>query len=200
MLARFAQAADNRSSFHCLTSQGFEERDRDSAGVLGIGDCATVFACARLSRQARQLARQVRIYTNGNAELATQLKDAGLSKSDRGGSVIIENRGIVRLEKGPKGASVTVLLEDGTAFEEGFLVHKPKMQVNSDFAKQLGLETFHFGHDIIKVNPPFHETSMKGVFAIGDCASPQKVFVHALSMGSFACAGLTAQLQMEVDA
>ena len=169
--------------------------------MLGIGDCAAVFACARLSRQARQLARQVRIYTDGNPELAAQLKAGPGILTSESPSVSLEERKIVRLEKVPdKTSSVIVHLEDGTALTEGFLVHKPKMQVNGDFHKQLGLETFTFGHEIIKVSPPFHETSIKGVFAIGDCASAQKVFVHALSMGSFACAGLAAQLQMEVEA
>ncbi|KAI8632632.1 thioredoxin reductase glit [Xylariaceae sp. FL1651] len=182
--------------YHCLTSQGFEERDTDTAGVLGIGDCATVFACNRLSRQARQLARQVRIYTDGNRELTSQLTDSIDTARD---NIVIEDRKIARLSHNPSDTSVTVFLEDGTAITERFLVHKPRMQVNGGFAEQLGLEMFTFGHEIIKVAAPFHETSLKGCFAIGDCASPQKVFLNALNMGSFACAGLAAQLQMEVD-
>ncbi|KAK7909123.1 hypothetical protein PG985_015001 [Apiospora marii] len=182
--------------FHCLTSQGFEERNQSTVGVLGIGDCATKMACSRLSRQAKQLSKQVRIYTDGNGDLFSQLKDI---VEPHGDGIVLEDRKISRLAKEPNESSVTVQLEDGTAFTEGFLVHKPQMRVNGDFAQQLGLEALVFGHEIIKVTAPFHETSEKGVFAIGDCASPQKVFVHALSMGSFACAGLAAQLQMEID-
>jgi len=143
--------------------------------------------------QAKQLSDQVRVYTDGNQELTAQLRQEIRSRP----GIILEDRKILNLSKEPEGADVTVSVEDGTQLTESFLVHKPKMQVNGPFAEQLGLETFTFGHEIIKVNPLFHETSMKGVFAIGDCASAQKVFVHALSMGSFACAGLAAQLQME---
>ncbi|KAI0107205.1 thioredoxin reductase glit [Nemania sp. FL0031] len=182
--------------YHCLTSQGFEERGSSNAGVLGIGDCATVFACIRLSRQARQLAHEVRIYTDGNQNLTSQLLASIDTVKDK---TVIEDRKITRLVHDTSGSSMTVFLEDGSHITERFLVHKPRMQVNGHFAEQLGLETFTFGHEIIKVNTPFHETSVNGVFAIGDCASPQKVFLNALNMGSFACAGLAAQLQMEVD-
>lgn len=137
------------------------------------------------------------MYTDGDQALIALLK--AKRHFAEGGQIIIETRKITRLEKEPQGSAVTVHLEDGTALTEGFLVHKPRMQVNGDFAKQLGLEMAVFGHEIIKVHPPFHETSTNGVFAIGDCASPQKVFVHAMSMGSFAGAGLAAQLQMEAS-
>jgi gliotoxin/aspirochlorine biosynthesis thioredoxin reductase len=180
-------------SFHCLTSQGFEERGCSSAGVLAIGDCANLRACLRLATQAKQLTGNVRVYTDGDKDLALQLTKELVPR----GNIVIEDRRLTRLTKEVEDAAISVTLEDGSANVEGFLVHKPRMQVNGSFAKQLGLEMFNFGHDIIKVNPPFHETSEKGVFAIGDCASPQKVFLHALSMGSFACAGLAAQLQME---
>ncbi|KAI1120160.1 thioredoxin reductase glit [Nemania abortiva] len=182
--------------YQCLTSQGFEDRGSSSAGVLGVGDCATAFACTRLSRQARQLAHEVRIYTDGNSDLASQLLASIDTVKDK---IVIDDRKISRLAYDTSDSSMTVFFEDGSHTTERFLVHKPRMQVNGPFAEQLGLETFTFGHEIIKVNAPFHETSVKGVFAIGDCASPQKVFLNALNMGSFACAGLAAQLQMESD-
>ncbi|KAI1176316.1 thioredoxin reductase glit [Nemania sp. FL0916] len=180
--------------YHCLTSQGFEDRGSKSAGVLGIGDCATLFACTRLSRQARQLADEVRVYTDGNQDLTSEIL-ASIDTAEE--KIVVEDRKISHLAHNTSDSSMTVFLDDGFQIKEQFLVHKPRMQVNGNFAEQLGLETFTFGHEIIKANAPFHETSVKGVFAIGDCASPQKLFLNALNMGSFACAGLAAQLQME---
>ena len=147
----------------------------------------------RLTAQTKQLTGHVRVYTDGDEELTSELT----KKLVPIGNIVIERRRLNKLVKEPNGSSISVILEDGTSILESFLVHKPMMQVNGPFVKQLGLETFKFGHDIIKVDPPFYETSVKGCFAVGDCASAQKVFVNALSMGSFACAGLTAQLQME---
>lgn len=178
-------------SFHCLTSQGFEERGCQSAGVLAIGDCANPRACHRLATQAKQLTNNVRVYTDGDESLARELTKELIPL----GNIVIEDRRLTRLTKEVDGAAVSVTLEDGKSYVEGFLVHKPRMQVNDSFAEQLGLEMFN---DVIKANPPFHETNVKGVFAIGDCASLQKVFLQALNMGSFACAGLAAQLQMEL--
>jgi thioredoxin reductase len=185
--------ADQSSSYHCLTSQGYEERGSSSAGVLGVGDCASLRPCLRLAAQARQLSTHVRVYTNGDEKLTAELTANLLPL----GGISVEEGQIASLSKESEGASVTVNLIDGVSHLESFLVHKPRMKVNGQFMQQLGLETFTFGHEIIKVTPPFHETSMSGVFAIGDCASPQKVFLNSLSMGSFACAGLAAQLQMK---
>lgn len=43
------------------------------------------------------------------------------------------------------------------------------MEVNGPFAEQLGVTMSEMGH--IQVMPPFHETTVPGVFAIGDCAA-----------------------------
>jgi thioredoxin reductase len=46
----------------------------------------------------------------------------------------------------------------------------------------------------IKTTPPFNETNVAGVFAVGDCGSMMKAGPQAIAMGSFAAAGLVAQL------
>jgi pyruvate/2-oxoglutarate dehydrogenase complex dihydrolipoamide dehydrogenase (E3) component len=97
--------------------------------------------------------------------------------------------------KGPKGAEVEVILEDGEKITEGFLVHKPIGKLNGTWVEQLGLETTPQGQ--IKVNLPFNETSVKGIFAAGDCGTPMTVVTQAISMGAAVTAGVTAQLEAE---
>jgi thioredoxin reductase len=50
---------------------------------------------------------------------------------------------------------------------------------------------------VIKTSQPFYETSMPGVFAVGDCATFMPAVVNALAMGAFAAGGLVAQLGAE---
>lgn len=73
--------------------------------------------------------------------------------------------------------------------------HGPSYVLNGPFAEQLGLETIESGE--IKVSPMFNETSMPGVFAIGDCATSMKAVTPAMYMGSGAAAAIVMQLQQE---
>lgn len=193
--------------YQCLTTQGFEKKWNPksalppNAGVLAVGDCAAVPPCLRLAAQAKQIVPQVRVYTHGDETLSNKLEEAIMNtKMDH---VIIERRKIKRLCRSeatgsaPEGGSIIICLEDETEREEAFLVHKPVMKVNGTFSEQLGLRMVpHFGHDIIHAEPPFNETSVPGVFAVGDCSSPQKVYAQALAMGACTAAGLGGQLLM----
>jgi thioredoxin reductase len=49
----------------------------------------------------------------------------------------------------------------------------------------------------ITVNPPFNETSVPGVFAVGDCATPMKAVAMGISMGGETAAGVATQLEAE---
>ena len=52
-------------------------------------------------------------------------------------------------------------------------------------------------HGDIEVSAPFNQTSVPGVFAAGDCATPMKAVMQAVTMGSFAAVGAVSQLQMD---
>ncbi|MCJ1471292.1 hypothetical protein MMC07_009940, partial [Pseudocyphellaria aurata] len=181
-----------KSIFNCLFCHGFEERDSASAGVLAVGGIASVEAALNLGRMAKRLAPTVTIYTNGSEDLHDQIVLA--LKSDE---LKVEKRRISRLEHGSgsehEQVRVIVHLEDGSSIREGFLAHKPKTALNGPFAHQLGLELTEQGD--IKTTQPWHESSVPGVFAAGDCAIPLKAVTQALAMGTFGAAGLTRQLQ-----
>ncbi|KAF4617078.1 hypothetical protein G7Y89_g15070 [Cudoniella acicularis] len=184
--------------FHCLFCHGFEERGSASAGVLAIDDCAPANLALHLGRFALRLADKVTIYTNGDENLAKEIKEA-ISKAKpetkTRRNITVEDRKIAKLVKGPNRAEVEVVLNDGERRMEGFLAHKPKGELNGQWVEQLGLETTPQGD--IKVNLPFNETSVPGVFAGGDCMTPMKAAAIALSAGGTIAAGVASSLGAE---
>ena len=76
-----------------------------------------------------------------------------------------------------------------------YQAHGPNYVLNGSFAEQLGLETVESGE--IKVSPISNETSMAGVFAIGDCATSMKAVTSAMYMGSVTAGSIVMQLQGE---
>ncbi|RLL99572.1 hypothetical protein CFD26_108038 [Aspergillus turcosus] len=183
-----------RGIFHCLFCHGFEERNAESVGVLAVDDCADVPTALRIARAAHQFSESVTVYTNGNAQLGARL--AQRAAKDKWCTV--NTLGIKRLvspETTASSSPAAVELEftDGTVRKEHFLVHKPRTQQASAIPAQLGLEMTPDGD--IKVFDAMFETSMPGVFAVGDCASPHKFVGYASTAGGFAAAGAATQLQ-----
>ena len=188
----------DRYRFHCLFCHGYEDRGASSVGVLAIEDCAPPGPAMHIANYALRLADTVVIYTNGSASTTTAIETAlsslrPNSKSRR--NISINPAKISRLVKKPKGPEIEVQLENGEKKTEGFLVHKPIGKLNGTWVEQLGLETTPQG--MIKVNFPFNEASVQGVFAVGDCATPMQAVAAAISMGGAAAAGVTAQLEAE---
>lgn len=115
-------------SFHCLFCHGFEERGAVSAGVLamgpmlgGAGGPSAPLMAPVIARMAARLAARVTVYTDGNEELGTRIREALKSP----GKFHIENRRVVSLSKDPHvegDAGVIVALEDGSTNSEMFLV------------------------------------------------------------------------------
>ncbi|RDL38756.1 uncharacterized protein BP5553_03096 [Venustampulla echinocandica] len=184
--------------FHCLFCHGFEERGAASAGVLAIDDCALGPIALYLARFAARLADKITIYTNGDEVVAKGANEA-LSKANPGSKtrklISVDDRKITKLVKGPHESEVEVVFENGERQTEGFLVHKPKGELNGPWVEQLGLEITPKGD--IKVNGPFGETSVAGVFSGGDCAVEMKAASVAISSGGAVGAGLAMSLGAE---
>lgn len=106
----------------------------------------------------------------------------------------MEPRAIKRLTKAD-GESVRVEFGDGTSKREKFLVHQPLTVPSGPFVQQLGLTTSPMGD--IQAEGPFHQTSVRGVFAAGDCMTQYKVIPGAISTGCNAAVGASTQLQSE---
>ncbi|CZT16506.1 related to thioredoxin reductase [Ramularia collo-cygni] len=176
-----------KSIFHCLFCHGFEEKGATNAGVLAAGLINQPSMILHMARMATNLVKDVTVYCDGDQEVATTMQEAF-----KGKPLTIEGKKIVKLEKGATDEDVTVHLEGGEVRKERFLVSVPTTMNNGSFVKDLNLETEPFG--FIKVTPPFNETSVPGVFAIGDCATMMKAAPNAINMGSFGAAGAVAKL------
>ena len=151
-----------------------------------------------ISNNALRLSEKVVIYTNGNSTATKEVTDAlfklGLESKSRK-NISVNGEKIAKFIKGLRGAEVEVVLEGGETKTEGFLVHKPVGKLNGSWVEQLGLETTEQGQ--IKTNFPFNETSVPGVFAVGDCGTMMQAITVAINMGGMAAAGLAAQLEAE---
>ncbi|KAI8226806.1 Thioredoxin reductase gliT [Colletotrichum sp. SAR 10_96] len=174
--------------FHCLFCHGFEERGSASAGIIGVGMLANVKMATHVGYMARPLAKEIIIYTNENDALATEMSSLPASPFK------VDTRKIARLRMGKK-TNVIITFEDGTEVTEGFLAHAPYTEPNGPFVEQLGLEVAENGD--IKTSQPFGETTVPGVYAVGDCGNLMKAVAPAATSGSMCAAGMVVPLQSE---
>ncbi|KAH9864489.1 hypothetical protein J1614_010423 [Plenodomus biglobosus] len=168
---------------------GYEERGAAQAGILAVEDMADMMHSITVGCMAQRLAKKVVVLTHGNTALTKEIQATCTEKG-----LVVDSRRIARFTKllGDT-ADVEIEFEDGAKEEFGFIAHKPRSKVNGPWANQLGVELTP-GLDL-KVNPPFNETTVPGVFAAGDCANPFKIVAGAVSMGLFAGNGAAIQVQ-----
>ncbi|EHL01060.1 hypothetical protein M7I_2980 [Glarea lozoyensis 74030] len=169
-----------------------------SVGVLAMDDCSPAPMALHLARFANRLAEKVVIYTNGNEAVTTSIKEALSavrpdSKSAK--HISLDARKISKFVRGSKKGELEIFFTEGGSKVEGFLVHKPKSALNGPWKEQLGLETTELGD--YKVNFPFNETSVPGVFAAGDCSGMMKAVGFATSSGGIIGAGIASSICSE---
>lgn len=179
-------------SYHCLFCHGYEERGGASAGVLAVQMCAIPRFAQHIGRNAAQLVESVTIYTNGSEQLA---KDLIETLGEKTSQFKTDSRPIKRLVLG-KGDDIVIEFEDGSTKAESFLAHAPMTHPKGPFVEQLGLKTVPPFQDI-EVSQPFLQTSKRGVFAAGDNMIMAKAVPMAMSNGSMAANGASAQIQAE---
>jgi thioredoxin reductase len=179
-------------SFHCLYCHGWEEKGAASAGVLADADIPSVPHALHMARQTLRMSKEATIYTNGNEDLANDLRAAIDTAT---APMKVDSRKIENLVKAPHRARCNWHFADGTRATEAFIAHKPKTKLRGNLAQQLGLERTPAG--VIKVSPPFNQTSLRGVFAAGDCAMTMQTVTTALQSGTWTGGGVPLQIQAE---
>jgi thioredoxin reductase len=185
-------------SYHCLFCHGYEERNSASVGVLAMDDCSPAPMALHLARFANRLADKVIIYTNGNDVVTASIKEmlSGVGpESKTAKNISVDDRKILKFVKGSKKGEIEIFFTEGGSKVEGFLAHKPKSALNGPWKEQLGLETTELGD--YKVNFPFNETSVPGVFAAGDCSGMMKAVGFAISSGGTIGAGIASSICAE---
>ncbi|KAK1638090.1 hypothetical protein BDP81DRAFT_424141 [Colletotrichum phormii] len=182
--------------FHCLVCHGFEERGAERVGVLAFGLTGSVKMATHIAYMARPLGKKVTIYTHGDEALASEIRAMANNP------FTVDTRKItsMRMAGGEHRTSVTLTLsgrdgEEGEEVTEGFLAHAPFTRPNGPFVEQLGLETMDNGD--IKTTAPFGQTSVSGVYAVGDCGNMVKAVATAAASGAMAAGGMVVPMQME---
>lgn len=185
---------------HCLLCHGHEERGAASVGILALDNFAGASTVLRVARSCKQFASKVRIYTNGNKRVATQLR--AVADQVPGCDVepaVIERLEMVKLPGGGDSEGLHVVLEgaaEGVAADHvhSFAMYHAGTEQASPLVETLGIELDEGGG--IKLGG-FQETSQQGIFAAGDCASEHKYVSIASATGFMAGAGAAQQLQAE---
>jgi thioredoxin reductase len=146
-----------------------------------------------LAGNAAQLSDEVTLYTHGNEEATAAI--APLAAAVKAKNFNVDPRPIKRFYVTDNGNSITIEFTDGSTKEETLIVHSPKTSVQGPFVEQLGLALTPTG-DVV-ANPPFFQTSVRGVFAAGDIVTPYKAANAAVYSGCNAAVACVAQLQGE---
>jgi thioredoxin reductase len=141
-----------------------------------------------MADNAAQLSKEVTIFTNGSEEVAAQIT-AMLPTSP----FKVDSRAIAQLTE--SGGNVNVEFADGSSKEVSFLAHSPMAVPQGPFIKQKGLAVTNTGD--VKAESPGYQTSVRGVFAAGDCVSHFKVIPQAIMSGNFAAVAAATKLQAE---
>ncbi|MDQ3656233.1 MAG: NAD(P)/FAD-dependent oxidoreductase [Chloroflexota bacterium] len=174
------------SAFACPYCDGWEVRDQPWA-VLAEPSQALPYA-ALLSTWTDDLV----LLTNGVEEIDPETT----SRLDHLG-VPVRTEPIARLE-GEDRQLRRVIFQSGDALERTVLLHRPRQQPRTDTAIQLGCELIVDGMipGLIRVDQ-LQQTTVPGVFAAGDVATPMQQIAFAVSSGSTAASMANHQLAQE---
>ncbi|KAK2737953.1 thioredoxin reductase [Colletotrichum kahawae] len=180
--------------FNCMHRSGFEKFGAVNAAVL-LSSCSNAslsdaISCGQL---ARQFSTNICLLTNGTG--SPTLGD--IQKAAEIHSLKVDDRKIRILQTlgYDTDASMVVEFEDGTTSSFGFLFHKPDTVPSGSFAEQLELETTPTGD--VSISGFMQETSRRGVFAAGGCAT--QVQQVSVAMGAGCAAGVGANAQILQD-
>jgi thioredoxin reductase len=158
-----------------------------------------------LAENAAHLTSSVTIYTNGSEELSTQIQIALGNKNQE--KFKVQSRTISRLrviesnDGQHKPLHIELIFSDSTSAVETFLVASPFTRTKGLIAEQLGAELTSSpvpGTGDIAANYPAYQTSVRGVFAAGDCITQYKVIAGAISSGCNAAVAASTQLLAEI--
>lgn len=176
-------------SYRCLYCFGYEDRGAKSSGVLVVPPIGPGMGL-HTAGLAAQLSDEVTLYTHGDQDSASRLRPLAEAANAK---FNVDSRQIKRLVD--NGGSLTIEFADGSAKEEAFLVHHPRAGVKGPFVEQLGLFVSPTGH--IDALMPDFQSSVRGVFAAGDVATPFTAVNVAIASGYGAAVAAIAQLQAE---
>lgn len=167
------------SAAACPFCHGYEVADRPIA-VLGNGPDVVEYA-----RLIRQWSRSIVLLTNGPADLPAEqraLLDAL--------SITVEETPVERVDQ-EEGRVTGIVLNDERSISAAALFARLSTSTPIAFAADLGCALTD--HGLLQVDP-MQRTTVPGVFASGDCASPMRSLSMAIATGSMAGAAIVHEL------
>lgn len=170
-----------KTVIHCPYCHGYEFKGLKTA-VLANGDVAMHYA-----QLLRQWTGDLTLLTNGQATFTGEQR-AKLEQHNVG---IIETK-IEELVQND-GNLDAIILEDGTSHNFPVMYYRPDFELPG-FVQKLNLEKDDFG--FIKTDDMM-QTSVKGIYAAGDCTSMMRAVANAVATGNKAGAMINRDLSME---
>lgn len=171
------EALWGKSVFHCPYCHGWEARDQAIA-ILANGDGAL-----HLASLLHSLSQDMVICTNGASEIA----DADVL--NRRGIRIITTP--IQHVTGIDGTLEGITFTDGTYLKRDVIFARPSQSQHSTLPAELGCTFTPNGHVQVDAQG---RTSVAGVFAAGDLASPNQQVIAAAAAGAFAAAIINSEL------
>jgi thioredoxin reductase len=157
------------SVIHCPYCHGYEVRD-EKTGILGNGEIAFDF-----SRLIANWTNDLTVFTNGASTLNIEQREKLLQHQ-----VKIVEKEIERLEHN-NGYLREIIFKDGSASPIKAIYAPSPFEQHCKIPKTLGCELTEEGY--IRIDES-HETSIKGIFAIGDNATKIRTIANAVAMGT----------------
>lgn len=173
------------TAVHCPYCHGYEIRHQPT-GILANGDAAFHYV-----QMVSQLTSQLTVFTNGPADFTeqqrTQLRQKNILVIEKEILEIIHQQGLIQ----------KLVLEDGNEMLVKALYARPAFQQHCTIPAQLGCAVTPQG--LLTVDA-FFKTTVPGVYAAGDCASPMRSVAVAVASGMSAAAFINKELIEEAFA
>lgn len=170
------------SVIHCPYCHGYEVRD-EKTGILGNGDMAFDF-----TRLISNWTKVLTVFTNGTSTLTI----GQIEKLQQHQIKIVEKE-IERLEHS-NGYLQNIIFKDGSKSSINAIYAPSPFEQHCKIPESLGCELTEEGY--IKIDS-FQETSIKGVFAIGDNATKMRTVANAVAMGTTAGMMISKKMILE---
>ena len=170
------------SVIHCPYCHGYEVR-HEKTGILGNGDTGFDF-----TRLISNWTKDLTLFTNGASTLSADQTE----KLQRHQINIIEKE-IERFDHN-SGHIQQIVFKDGTKTSIKAIYAPSPFEQHCKIPEAMGCELTEEGY--IKIDK-FQETTIKGVFAIGDNAAKMRTVANAVAMGT--TAGLTISKNMILE-
>jgi len=170
------------SVIHCPYCHGYEVRD-EKTGILGNGDMGFDF-----TRLISNWTKDLTLFTNGTSTLSSEQQE----KLNTHQIKIVEKE--IEQFDHSSGHIQQIIFKDGTKTYIKAIYAPSPFEQHCKIPQAMGCELTEEGY--LKIDK-IQETTIKGVFAIGDNAAKMRTVANAVAMGT--TAGMTISKQMIVN-